>query len=253
MAAATSSPDRRRWRRGLQAAARGGQRRGCRRPTWPRPSAGRSRSGALEDVEVKRAWASRPICDLACSPADLGPAGLVHPEPRRPVAPPSPTRSTCRTDPAVELVPGPDRSPSSIAPAPLRAAGPGADPLKCEINGRQPLQSAVLAEAPPVADDLCEVGTSTPPWRRPRPARFFMGPFETIDLNAPAASPITHPARPDVPRAGLGTGRRPPLGRRSRRQDRRRGGREPRTRSERAHGATNARRLVAAKRPALRR
>jgi L-gulonate 3-dehydrogenase len=93
--------------------------------------------------------------------------------------------------PLVELVPSPwtDRAVVDRTETLLRDAGQAPIRLKREINGFvvNRLQSAVLAEAfRLVADDACEVGDVDAAMAQGLGLRwFFMGPFETIDLNAP--------------------------------------------------------------------
>ena len=152
---------------------------------------------APEAVEVKRALyreldrMARPATVLASSTsalpassftADL--AGRSRCLVAHPINPP-------HLIPLVELVPSPwtDRAVVDRTETLLRDAGQAPIRLKREINGFvvNRLQSAILAEAfRLVADDACEVGDVDAAMAQGLGLRwFFMGPFETIDLNAP--------------------------------------------------------------------
>ena len=93
--------------------------------------------------------------------------------------------------PLVELVPAPWTEPAIVdrTDALLREAGQAPIRLKREVNGFvvNRLQGALLGEAfRLVADDVCEVGDVDAAIAEGLGLRwFFMGPFETIDLNAP--------------------------------------------------------------------
>jgi L-gulonate 3-dehydrogenase len=152
---------------------------------------------APENLDVKRALypeldrLARPGTALASSTSGLpassfttGLAGRSRCLVAHPINPP-------HLIPLVELVPAPWTDPAVVdrTEALLREVGQSPIRLKREVNGFvvNRLQGALLGEAfRLVAHDVCEVGDVDAAIAEGLGLRwFFMGPFETIDLNAP--------------------------------------------------------------------
>ena len=155
---------------------------------------------APEDLEIKRAlWLD--IDRLA----DSGDASWrAPPRPSCPRGSPRhwPGRARCfichpinppYLIPAVELVPAPWTSPETMARAEAVMRGIGQAPIvmQRELDGfvMNRMQGALLEEAfRLVADGYCSIEDVDIGLREGLALRWsFMGPFETIDLNAPAA------------------------------------------------------------------
>jgi L-gulonate 3-dehydrogenase len=152
---------------------------------------------APENLVVKRALypeldrLARPATVLASSTSGLpassftdGLAGRARCLVAHPINPP-------HLIPLVELVPAPwtDAAVVDRTEALLREVGQSPIRLKREVNGFvvNRLQGALLGEAfRLVADEVCEVGDVDAAIAEGLGLRWcFMGPFETIDLNAP--------------------------------------------------------------------
>jgi len=150
-----------------------------------------------EDVEMKRAVFARldaaagPEAVLASSTSAILPSAFTEHLPGRPrclvVHPLNPPYLI----PAAEVVPAPWTAPETVerAAAFLRSAGHAPIVMKREIDGfvMNRLQGALLEEAfRLVADGFASVEDIDIGLREGLALRWsFMGPFETIDLNAP--------------------------------------------------------------------
>src|SRR3954452_1893587 len=156
-----------------------------------------AQENAPEDLAVKQAlWrdldaVAGPPAILARSPSAIVPSRLTAPLAGRarclvchPLNPPY-------LIPAVELVPAPWTSPETMARAEETVRGIGQAPIvmRRELDGfvMNRMQGALLEEAfRLVADGYCSIEDVDVGLKEGLALRWsFMGPFETIDLNAP--------------------------------------------------------------------